>query len=362
MSASSGSGRLAWVGALVLTLASGVASADTPPGSWDLAKDPVARDRWQLHVRVEQILWRAGRDDVIPDEAERLLEAARSMLEDADAAHSPDVRLRFNLGTVYYDLGGREGGRLDLFRKAAEVLAPAIDAAPDEPETTEALQTLVYAYAKLNRPHEELATWHRTIPRLVDGTSRAIAMMNMGEAEMRLGYVDDALATFREVLRLCGELPNFGSNGSTYVLALWDLAVALDRSGDPAGAFDAAGKASRITVVDSRGMPLTGGALIARDPDVFFVPEWEREWYLALAAAADAHEAKDPRNMEAYWGMAEMHWDTYIERASADGGKDLFLRIAHVRRDQVHARKLAAEKAAAKLLPKGLPGVEVRVP
>ena len=63
---------------------------------------------------------------------------------------------------------------------------------------------------------------------------------------MRLGRVDDALATFREVLRLCGELPNTPSVGSTYVLALWDVAVALDRSGDPRGALETAAKASRV--------------------------------------------------------------------------------------------------------------------
>jgi tetratricopeptide (TPR) repeat protein len=335
---------------LALLLASSIAVADTPPSQWDVARDPAARARWSLHVRVERMLSPVrSEDDAAGLDIELRLEAARAMLERADAAKSPDVRLRFDLGTVYYELGERQGGHLDLFQRAVDVLGPAIDMAPDQPATTEALQMLVYAYAKMNRPHEELATWHRTIPRLLDAGSRVVAMMNMGEAEMRLGHVDDALGTFREVLRLCGELPNSGSAGSTYVLTLWDLAVALDRSGDPAGALDAAGKAAGMTVIDSRGMPSTGSALIARDPDVFFVPEWERQWYLALASAIDARDSKDARDVAGHWARAEEHWDTYVERSSADGTQDLFVGIARVRRDQVHVRRLAAEKAAARL-------------
>jgi tetratricopeptide (TPR) repeat protein len=339
-----------FLGVLAILLSSRAAGADTPPSRWDVARDPGVGERWSLHVRVERMLSPVRRDeDGVGLDAELRLEAARAMLEQADAAHSPDVRLRFDLGSVYYELGEREGGRLDLYQQAVDVLAPAIDLAPEQPATTEALQTLVYCYAKMNRPHEELATWHRAIPRLLDAGSRVVAMMNMGEAEMRLGHVDDALGTFREVLRLCGELPNSGSAGSTYVLTLWDLAVALDRSGDPGGALDAAGKASAMTVIDSRGMPSTGGALIARDPDVFFVPEWERQWYLALASAVDARDAKDPRDVAASWAKAEEHWDIYVERSSAEGAGDLFLGIARVRKGQVHARRLTADKAAAKL-------------
>jgi tetratricopeptide (TPR) repeat protein len=349
--------------ACALLLFAGVARADTPPGTWDIARDPGTRARWNLHVRVERMLSPARSDDeTAPDprlDAELRLEAARAMLEKEDAAHSPDVRLRFDLGIVYYELGERQGGVLDLFQKAVDILAPAVDAAPEEPSATEAFAVLVLAYAKMNRPRDELATWLRYIPLIVDDRARVGSMMNMGEAEMRLGHVDDALATFREVLRLCGELPNSGGIGSTYVLSLWDVAIALDRSGDPGEALDAAAKASHMTVIDSRGMPSTGAVLIARDPSVFFVPAWELEWYLALGASAEARDAKDARDAAEHWARAEQHWDTYVARSSAEGGRDLFLKIARVRQAQVHARKLVADKAAAKL-PKRprRPGVE----
>src|ERR1700689_309014 len=90
--------------ALAFTLAlraAGVAWAETPPSVWDVAKDPAERDRWALHVRVDRLI-----PPPIGEGAARLdddlrLEAARAMLEEADAARSPDVRLRFDLGVVY---------------------------------------------------------------------------------------------------------------------------------------------------------------------------------------------------------------------------------------------------------------------
>lgn len=345
---------------VVVALGPRVARGETPPNAWDAARSPGLRESWVLHVRVERMLYHArSDDDVVADprlDAELRLEAARSMLEEADAAHSRDVRVRYDLGLVYYELADRQGGRVDLYQKAIDVLAPAVDSAPDDPATTGALYSLVYAYAKMNRPREELATWRRYIPRLVDDSSRVVAMMNMGEAEMRLGAVDDALATFREVMRICGTLPNTTGVGSTYVLALWDLAVALDRSGDPGQAIASATRAAKMSVIGSSGRAMTGGELIARDPGVFFVPDWERQWYLALLATTEARQAKDPRDALELWSQAERSWDTYVERCAADGTQETFLRIAKVRQAQVRESRQAAVKAAARLpARRGLP-------
>jgi tetratricopeptide (TPR) repeat protein len=321
----------------VLTAATGIglavlcvgeAWADTAPSTWDFAKDPTEQDRWALHVRVERLI-AAGSSHGL-DGGQLRLEAARAMLEEADAAHSPDVRLRFDLGVVY--------GRLELRRKAIEILVPALAEAPDHPAAREALDALVYSYAKLDRPSEELATWNRLIPLISDDRARANATMNMGEAQMRLGWVDEAVETFRDVLRLSGELPNTGGVSSTYVLTLWDLAVALDRSGDPRGALDAAARASAEKA---------GRYLITRDPDVFFVPDWEREWYLALGAAAAARDAKDARDEATLWSAAEKHWASYIERSTESGRRDPWLAVARLRHDNARTRRQGAERRSA---------------
>jgi tetratricopeptide (TPR) repeat protein len=326
-----------------------VARADTPPSIWDYARDPAERDRWNLHVRVERLMHPPLLDEqgIVGDlrrDGELRLEAARAMLEQADAAHSPDLRLRFDLAGVYRQLAEAQG-RDDLYRKAIDILVPAIAAAGDhDPAVTRALEDLVYCYVHLGMPREELAAWRRYIPRLSDGPERVLAMMNMGEAEMRLGQVDDALATFRDVLRRCGELPNTTGVSETYVLTLWDLAVALDRAGDPRGAMDTAARALSMNVLAG-----SGADLIERNPNVFFVPAWERRWYIALLHAARARDAKDARDAAADWTIAEQQWDAYIRESTAAGGRDPYLAIAKVRRDHVEAERAAAERRAARL-------------
>jgi tetratricopeptide (TPR) repeat protein len=252
-----------------------VARADTPPTAWDDARDPAGRDRWRLHVRVEQLLHARAEDPTglridEKHDHELRVEAALALLEGADAAHSPDVRLRFDLGAAEYELGEMQR-RNDYYERALATLTAAVAAAPDHPAATEALQEIVYCYAKLDRPREELEAWRRYIPRIVDPRNRAVALMNMAEAEMRLGFVDDARATLNEVLRECAELPEASS---TYVLTLWDLAVALDRSGDPNGALETATKAAHVTALSSFGVPMTGRAILTHDDNVFFVPAW----------------------------------------------------------------------------------------
>jgi len=338
-----------WGIAVALTSVALAVGAETPPSVWDVAKDPAERDRWGLHVRVQRLL-SSGEIARTAREEELRLQAARAMLEDAAAANGPDVRLRFDLGIVY--------ARLDLRLRAVEVLVPALEAAPDHPAATQALDALVYSYAKLNRPEDELVAWRRYIPRLGDDRARAPEMMNMGEAEMRLGLIDDALGTFREVLRLCADLPNTEAIISTHVLTLWDLAVALDRSGDPRGATETAGKAMAYSwqrVVVSAGVPvvrvITGWSQIHETEGVFFVPEWERDWYLALGAVSGALAARDAREEEAYWALAVRHWDHYVAGSSGSGGHDPWLPIAKLRLERARAKHLSAERSAAKLPP-----------
>jgi tetratricopeptide (TPR) repeat protein len=321
--------------------------ADTPPSVWDIAKDPPERDRWALHVRVQRLLT-AGET---PRDDELRLQAARAMLEDAGAATSPDVRLRFDLGIIY--------GRLELRRRAVDVLVPALEAEPDHPAAAQALDALVYAYAKMNQPADELATWRRYIPRLEDDRARAPELMNMGEAEMRLGLVDDALGTFREVLRLCAELPNTEGVISTQVLTLWDLAVALDRSGDPRGAVETATKAKAYSWQRVMLLPtgptlrvVTGWSAIHETEGVFFVPEWERDWYLALGATAGAFSAKDARDETASWALAEQHWGRYVAGSSGSSGHDPWLPIARLRLEHARAQHAVAQRSAARLPPR----------
>lgn len=309
---------------------SAAARAETPPSVWEVARDPAEAGRWDLHVRVERLLQGSFR---MRGESELRLEAARVMLEDAEAARSADVRLRFDLGIVYEEL--------DLHRRAIDVLQPAIESAPDHPSALRALAALAYAYAKLGDAPHELEIWRAYIPRLVSEGARATEMMNMGEAEMRLGRIDDALETFTEVLRMCGELPNSSSVSTTYVLTLWDMAVALDRSGDPRGAL---GMTRKALAWNGRGSDrlITGWDAIKEPGIAFFVPEWERDWYLALGSTGMALGAPDALEAARLKAEAARYRGTYVKRASAAGTKDPWLSVARRR-----ANEAAADAAAA---------------
>jgi tetratricopeptide (TPR) repeat protein len=331
---------------------------DTPPAVWDFAKDSAARERWLLHVRVERLLHAPMPDDITAVEQRRddelRLETARAMLEQGDAEHSPDLRLRFDLGVVYEQLATVQM-RNDLHQRVIDVLAPALDLAPDHPAATEALESLVYAYAKLNRAREELSTWRRYLGRLADqNVHLASSMMNMGEAQMRLGQLDEAIATFRNVLQICMTLANSSARNATYALTLWDLAVAYDRSGDARAALDSAAEAKELRWKEQgplgQARDTTGWDAIRDDRSVFFVPDWEREWYLALGFAAAARDEHDARTASKLWVAAEEHWGTYVTRAAGSGGDDRWLVIARVRRDRAHAERAHAEKRAAALL------------
>jgi tetratricopeptide (TPR) repeat protein len=358
------------------------AAADTPPSVWDCARDPAERDRWKLHATAEALMHPpASSDDTSLEEdrgEELSLEQARVSLEDADAAHSPDVRLAFDLGIVYERLAALQRDDV-LQEKVIDVLVPALAASPDHPGAPEALSALAAAFAHVDRPREELATWRQYIPKLADADTRLLPMMNMGEAEMRLGQIDTALSTFHAALDIAQSLPNSASLSDVYALILWDIAIALDRQGDPVDAFKTAAKARAFswTINVPVGSPLagitagllpgvitqTGWDAIQDSVEVFFVPAWEREWYLALGEAAVASEAKDARGAAAAWGEAERHWSTYFTRATEaarDAGsgdsrarhEDVATRwiaMAKLRRDYAHRARLAAETRARSL-------------
>ncbi|HEY4016127.1 MAG TPA: tetratricopeptide repeat protein [Polyangiaceae bacterium] len=332
----------------------GHALADTPPSVWDIARDPSALSRWTLHVRAQQLLHGGLIDEATVEggttTAGLALAAARAELEEAGAASSSDVRLRFDLGIVYERLASIEE-REDLYEAAARVLAPALAMAPDHPAATRAFEALTAVYDRLDRPADEVDTTRRYIDRIEDGRLRATGMMNMGEAEMRLGRVDDALGTFRAVLQICATTPG---TIMTYALTLWDLSVALDRDGDARSALDTALKARQVSweVEGPQGHPrrVTGWDAIRDYEEVFFVPEWEREWYLALGDAAAARDEKDPRAGAGLWEDAERHWGVYADRAAA-AHEARWLAIARARRDHAHVERGRAASLASRLPP-----------
>lgn len=314
---------LAW-----LALSPPQAHAETPPNMWDVAKDPAVRERYQVHLDVERKL------AALPDPSDRgaaglralLLNSALAQLDAADAENSPDVRLRFDLARVQYQ------------RKVYDGLIPllrgALLQAPDHPQAVQAYWMLALAYAHSGNTHEELATYDLYLAHESDPIGRATAIMNRAEGYMRLGRLRDAIDGYREADAILAPLP---SGVTTLASARWGLAVALDRYGDARGALDAAKSAFQL---DPRLRMVTDSE------EVFFVPEYDRYWYIALGyQAAAAAESRASKVAQALL-MAELQLAQYLIHARAN--TEPWIRIAELRLASVKKKRIEAEARAAK--------------
>jgi tetratricopeptide (TPR) repeat protein len=319
--------------ALAALLATGLgmpALADTPPSRWERARDSAASDAWDLHARVREFM--APLPDEVLGLRELRLQQARTELESANGATSPDVRLRFDLGQIYEELSHNQ--------QAIDVLQPALAMAPDHPAAADAWLELAFSYARLDRSREERDAYDAYLARASDESGRATALLNRAEAEMRLGNLDDAVLGYRDAIDACDSASLLEDLFKTGVLARWGLAVALDRSGDATGAAREALMASQLdpkeTIIDSQEM--CGTSLC-----VFFVPDYERDWYLGLGRAEHAKQEPDPRKAAMLWKKAEEKWADYISRADP---KDRWLALAKAHLSATQRRRATADKRA----------------
>ncbi len=292
---------------MALFLCSGF-SYGREPCVWQVARDPRLATDVQALRMAEQLLVRHASQDS-PLASSRLREALR-ILERADAAHSPDPRVRF--------LYGRLLTRSERHEQALRVLSAAIDEAPDHPSVADALFSLAICHASLGRTQEEIAAYQRLLQRQWVPERRSIVQSNLAESLMFVGRIEEAIQTYREAI----------ATDDGNILARWGLAVALDRAGDSMGAFEQVNEALvRDPLADELDNPL-----------VFFVPAYDRFWYFALWAMSRAHGEHDALLRADHWQAAAQYWQRYIEAAPAE---DRWVAVARVRlvHRRAHPRK-----------------------
>jgi tetratricopeptide (TPR) repeat protein len=312
---------------LAVLLAVGGARADTPPTVWDIAKEPAKRHAYELHIRVDRLLHPSSDGAELGLDVERMrelrLDAARVVLEDGmREVGDASPRLRVDLGVVVEALATIQQ-RPEWHRRVVDLLAPLADEPYGFDGDPAPLEALATAYAWLNRAREEVPIWRRYVDAVTDDRRRVSPLVNLGEAEMRLGDLTEAVSEFRRAMEICEELAGAASLDEEYALALWDLSVALDRGGDTAVALGIVRRAKRWTWLEEGplGLPrtVTGWDVIRDHVDVYFVPAWEREWYLAMGEAADAEATPDTVAGARMWAAAEQHWKAFLAGAEADG-------------------------------------------
>lgn len=278
------------------------------PNGWERAKDPMASHDWIVHVQVRRMMTEplAGIDgDVFPDHGSSYRDAqyARALLalNDAFRRGSRDPLLRLDLGELL--------SLQERYKDAAEVLAHVLAEAPSVPGAHNAWLSLAFAYAHLDDPVNEAHAYETYLRDEEESRDRTVATLNLAEANMRLHRLPEAIEGYREVETTAGKDPS-----RTSVLAVWGLAIALDRLGDTRGAAE---QAKLATTLDPEDRDRLVRPVIGDATTVFFVPPYERYWYLALGSTEDAKKADSARDAAFYWGRAVTLWKTYLAPAES---------------------------------------------
>jgi len=263
------------------------------PALWDTAKNSRRATDLAAYRRAEAAYYRdkhlRGRHM-----------AALDALAGIDAATSPEPRVRFFYGRMLSYVG--------FDARAVVVLEDAIKFAPKHPCVADALFALAVCYARLGLTEKEMATYERWLGLEWDPRSRAIGLVNMAEGLMHAGRIEESVVRYREAMA-----NDYGTGA-----AHWGLAVALDRAGDPNGAIAAAVTALAL---DPEMNDVVG-------PNTFFVPSYDKYWYLALGAMASVKTAQSQLTEIALWNSAQLYWQQYVDAAAAG---DRWLPIARIR-------------------------------
>jgi len=325
----------------MLALAPAAARADTPPSVWDRARDPATADSYRLHLDVQRRLTQrdaaVAADFGFSSAFESMKDTVRAMLERQRADKSHDVRLRFDLGLVYLMLGKTE--ERGYYKRAAEVLGEALAVAPEHPAAEEAWSRLAEACGHIGDHDCERRAYTMVLRLMTEEADRGTSTLNLAETEMHLGNLKEAIEGYREALRIASRSPS----PTLAPLALWGLAVALDRSGDRVGADREA-----LGVLQLQASSGLSGLL--RSSGVFFYPDYELSWYDAVGAAAMARKpGATAAEAARHWAAAEEAFGRYVRAAEQSRTPDRWLELAKVRLAAAKLERERAEKRRGKV-------------
>src|SRR5262249_6117362 len=150
------------------------------------------------------------------------------LFEEAGAATSPNLFVRYQLASVY--------SLEELPQKALLLLEGIAKENPPAPLRAIVFADLAVAYAHLGRVEEEIKAYGESLRVQPLAYERARLLANRAEATMLLGDITAAVDGYRAALSLLSaDHMMFGTGPTT----LWGLAVALDRSGDLDSSLDA---------------------------------------------------------------------------------------------------------------------------
>jgi tetratricopeptide (TPR) repeat protein len=318
--------RGARVGLGVL-LATALVAEGTPAAAagsvWSRARSPDAERRRELvaeaqgHELKAQTLVRS-RNQLDRAEVTVHLAQATILLEEAGAATSSDLFLRYRLALVYTSQ--------DEQKKAIPILESIVRADPPAALRAMTFSDLAVAYAHQGRIGDEIAAYGEALRVQPVAFERSRLLANRAEAYMLLGDITPAVQGYRAALALLSaDHMMFGTGPTT----LWGLAVALDRSGDLDSGLDAVRLARTYDPQDK----------LINGPAWFYLPDYDRHWYEALGhwQVARKTDALLSVRVDAY-ARASASWDEYVTNAARD---DRWLPLARLRAKQCEKERAA---------------------
>ena len=243
---------------------------------WSRVRQPEAERRRELaaeaqvhEIKAQHLLH--SRSQLDRTEVVSHLVRAAILLEEAGAATSSDLFLRYRLGAVYL--------LQDEPRKALALLESIGRADPPAALRATVFADLAVTYAHLGRVEDEIAAYGESLRVQPVSHERARLLANRAEAYMLLGDITAAVRGYRAALALLSADHMMFGTGST---TLWGLAVALDRSGDLDSGLDAIRVARSYDAQDK----------LINGPSWFYMPDYDRYWYEALGHWQVARKAR----------------------------------------------------------------------
>ncbi|MCC6528514.1 MAG: hypothetical protein IT373_38060 [Polyangiaceae bacterium] len=255
------------------------------------------------------------------------------MLDRVHAAESSDPALRHRYGAVLaelYDAVKDEralAAACDHFRFVTGSRAPQLLRA-------EAANDLAICEAHLGHHGTEITAYDAALGLEVHDETRAVLYANRAEAQMYQGRMVAAVAGYRASL---ATLPGY-AYPSMATSTHWGLAVALDRTGDLAAAFEQIELARTLDPADAA----------IHGPTWFYVPDYDEHWYAALGYWQHARTAVDALERVHLYADAASAWSRYLDRAP---DADRWLGLAALRRRAVERELAAAQKTLDELEP-----------
>ncbi|MBW2526487.1 MAG: hypothetical protein JRI23_20065, partial [Deltaproteobacteria bacterium] len=283
---------------------------------------------------VERLVSRARRASRVGELADAsralILRDARQRLERMGAARSDDPVLRHHLARVLYGLFEMDGDRSHLRAAVGHLRMVTRSRAPSTLRA-EALNDLAMCYARLDRHPQETTTYDQALQLDPHAEAQAILLANQAEGFMAQGNVTRALRGYRASI---AATPAYALHRIA-VTTWWGYAVALDRSGNLAGALRQIETARSYDPEDTR---------LGSDSWVY-LPAYDEHWYAALGHWQHGRQAQQPQERLRAYEQALLAWTAYRRAAPPDDRWQALARIRHdqCREEQRRARDRAAE-------------------